>query len=151
MLIYLPSELLCLFSGLRYPTPHLLYMFPVVLFITSGGWVKVIGLLYFVALAYAMIELLIMKLIWYLYSALPLSLCFGSCLSENISNYTFYLFSLESQSMGETPSSTFPLSSRLITIAFENFKYPQDVQISMFLLLCFLNVFRVLFKVKTTI
>ena len=127
MLIYLLSELLCLFSELCYVTPYLLYMFPVVLFIFSGGWIKVIVLLYCVTLAYDMIKLLVVRLAWYLYSALPSSPYFGNHLSETINNYTLYLFSLESESMGDTrgdsftSSCTFPFSSRLVTIALENF------------------------------
>ncbi|KAK4810942.1 hypothetical protein QYF61_013350 [Mycteria americana] len=40
---------------------------------------------------------------------------------------------------------------RLTTIAFENFEYPLDVQTSMFLLLCLLNVCQALFQVKQLI
>lgn len=75
---YFLSEVLHLFSGLCYVTLYLLCMFPVVLFITSGAWIKGIILLYFVTLAYDRIKLLAMKLIWYLYSALPSSQYFGS-------------------------------------------------------------------------
>ena len=56
--------------------------------------------------------------------------------------------------MGETPSFTFPSSSRLITVVFENFEnfeYPWNVETNMVLLLgtsMFLNVVQVLFRVK---
>ena len=122
MLIYLLSELLRLFSELCYVTPYLLYMFFLVLFITPGVWIKVIILMYCVTLAYDRIKLLVVRLIWYLYSALPSSPYFGNHLSKTINNYTLYLFSSESQSMGETPSSTFPFSSSLVTVVFENFE-----------------------------
>jgi len=46
MLIYLLTEL-CLFSELYNVTSYLQYIFPVVLFIMSGSWIKVIILLYF--------------------------------------------------------------------------------------------------------
>ena len=49
--------------------------------------------------------------------------------------------------MGETPSFTFPFFSRLITIVLENVEYPWDVQTSMLLLLGFLIVVQVLFRV----
>lgn len=38
--------------------------------------------------------------------------------------------------------------SKIVTIALKNSEYPWDVQTSIFLLLCFLNMFLVLFKVK---
>ena len=148
MLINFLSSLLHLFSELCYVTPYLLYMFSVVLFIASGSWVKVIILLYFVTLDYDMTKWLVMRLIWYLSSALPSSPYFRSHLSENINNYTLYLLSSENQFIGHTRSFTFPFFSRLVTIALENFEYPWDVQTGMFLLLCLLNVFQVLFKVK---
>ena len=51
--------------------------------------------------------------------------------------------------MGETHFFTFPFYSRQVITALENFEYPFEyVQTSMFLLLCLLNVFQVLFKVK---
>lgn len=45
-------------------------------------------------------------------------------------------------------SFTFPFSSRLVKTALENFLYPQDVQTSVFLLICLLllNMFQVVFK-----
>lgn len=42
---------------------------------------------------------------------------------------------------------TFPFS-KIVTIALKNSEYPWDVQTSIFLLVCFLNMFLVLFKVK---
>ena len=148
MLMYLLSKLVHLFLKVRYVIPYLQYLLPVVLFITRGNWARVIMLLYFVTLAYDTIELLVVELIWYLYSALPSPPYFGSRLSETINNYTLYLFSSESQATGETYFFSFPFSSRQITVALENFEYPWDVQTSMFLLLCLLNVFQVLSKVK---
>ena len=88
-----------------------------------------------------MIKLLVVRLTWYLYSALLSSPYFRTHLSETISNYTLYVFSSENQSMEKTRgdtfpcSFTFPFSSRLVTIAPENFEYPWDLQTSMFLLL----------------
>lgn len=67
-----------MFSELCYATSNVLYMFPAVLFITSGDWVKVSILLYFVTLSYDMIEFLVVHLSWYLYSALPSFPHFGS-------------------------------------------------------------------------
>lgn len=63
MSIYLLSEGLCLLSELHYLTPHLLCMFSVVLFITSGGWIKVIIFPHCVTLGY-MMKLLVRVLIW---------------------------------------------------------------------------------------
>ena len=148
MLMYLLSKLVRLFLKVRYGIPYLQYMLPVVLFITRGNWARVIMLFYFVTLACDTRELLVVKLIWYLYSALPSSPYFGIHLSETINNYTLYLFSSESQATGETHFFSFPFSCRQITVAPENFEYPWDVQTSMVLLLCLLNVFQVLFKVK---
>lgn len=88
LLIYLLSENLCLFSGLCYVRPYLLYVFPVVLFIIPGVWIKVILLLYCVTPAYDIIKLVVVRLIWYLYSALLSSLYFGNHLSETINRYT---------------------------------------------------------------
>ena len=45
-------------------------------------------------------------------------------------------------------SFTLLFSSRLVTIALQDFEYPWDVQTSMLLLLCLLNVLQVLFKVN---
>ncbi|KAK4807168.1 hypothetical protein QYF61_024288 [Mycteria americana] len=51
------------FYRLCYVTPYLHYMLPVVLFITSGSWVKFIVLLHCVTLAYDMIKWLVVRLI----------------------------------------------------------------------------------------
>lgn len=151
MLVYLLSGLLCLLSGLCDATPHLLYVFPVVLSVTFGAWAKVIILLYFVILVYGMIELLVVKLSWYAYSALSSPLYFVSNLLETINNNTFYLFSLESQPMEEPSFHIFPFSFRPITIAFENSEnsdYPWDAETGMALLLGTISVVQVLFRVK---
>ena len=70
MPIFVISTLLCLLSELSYITHYLLYVFSIVLLIISGGWHRVIILLYFVTLVYDMIKLAAMRLIWNLYSAL---------------------------------------------------------------------------------
>lgn len=70
ILIYLLSELLCLFVGLCYMIPYLQYVFPLIMLIILGAWAKIIILLYFVILVYDMIETPLVKLIWYVYSAL---------------------------------------------------------------------------------
>lgn len=69
MLIYLHSNSVCLYFHLPYVIPSLQHMFPLVLFITHESWAKVIMLFYFVGLGYDRIELLVVKLIWWLYSA----------------------------------------------------------------------------------
>ena len=69
MLIALISGLLCLFSKLSYIVHYLLYVFPVVLFILSGGWFKIIILLCGVTLAYDMIKLLETNLVFVLSTA----------------------------------------------------------------------------------
>lgn len=53
------NSFLCLFSDCCYITPCLLHMFPVVLFITSGGCIKVIILTYCVTLVYDMVKFLV--------------------------------------------------------------------------------------------
>lgn len=113
---------------LHLATCYLLYMFPVMLFIIPGKWLKVIILLCLVVRAYDMMKL---GVLWpYLLmvksdeqgemaTAVP-SLYFGN-LAETSSNYTFYLFSSENRSVGETPSFTSVLFSRLVSTALENF------------------------------
>lgn len=59
----IPIRAVALFSGLSYITLYLLCMFPVMLFITSGAWIKGLIVLHFVRLAYDRIKLLAMKLI----------------------------------------------------------------------------------------
>lgn len=125
MLVSWLSKLLHLF-------PELCYMFPLALFIISGSWVWYYSILHNTGLWYGMIKLLAMRSIWYLYSALPSSLYFKSHLLDTINNCTFYLFSLERQSMGEAPSFSFPFSSRIIIIPLESAGYPWEVQTSMF-------------------
>lgn len=95
-----------------------------------------------------MIKLLILRLVWYLCSALQSSPYFGSHLPGTSNNYTFYFFSHEKQAMGQMSSYIFPLSSRLITIAPDYFQYPWEVETNVFLLLCLLNAFQVLLRVK---
>ena len=80
------------------------------MFVTSGNWIKVIAVLCCATLPYGMIKSLVTRAVWYLYSAVAggatatvSSLYFGSHLSEVSNNYTFYFFSSERQSMGETP------------------------------------------------
>lgn len=141
MLIYFLSKLLHLFSELCCVTPYLQYAFPVALFIISGSWAKIIVLLYFVILVNDMIKLLSVRPIWYRHSSLLSSPYFRSHLLETINNYTSYFFSSESKSMGETYSFIFLFSS-------VHFEFPWDVQNSMFMLPCLLNVFLALFDVK---
>lgn len=84
------------------------------LFITHGDRAKVIIWLYFATLAYDMMEWLAMELTWCLYSALLSTLDFGSHLWKAINNYAFYLFSLENQSMEETPFENFELVNHVV-------------------------------------
>lgn len=108
-------------------------MFPVVLFGISRGWIKVIIFLYCLTLAHGMIKLLVVTPIWYLYSALPSALQFRKYLLETI-NSSLFTFSPQKQSMGESRedtsfhSFTFPFSSKLLTMAFENFGYTWGVE-----------------------
>lgn len=92
MLFYLLSELLQLFSDLRYITPYLPYVLPAVIFIILGAWAKII-ILYFLVLIYDMTESPVVKQIWYVYSVLPSLLYFGSHLLGTVNNYTFCLSS----------------------------------------------------------
>jgi len=93
-----------------------------------------------------MITSLDMRLGLYLYAALQSFPYPGCHLSEFINNQTY--------SMGKTGGDTFPhsftllFSFRLVMTAFENVERPWDVQASMFLLVCLLNVFQVLFRVN---
>lgn len=79
-------------SGLRYVL-YLQYVFPVVQFMVRGAWVKVIIVLYFIVLAY---DMMVVKLTWSVYSALPSSLHFGRPLTGTIDNCTFDFSFLES-------------------------------------------------------
>lgn len=152
MLIYLLSEELCLFSGLCYVRPYLLYVFPVVLFIIPGGWIKVIILLYCVTLAYDIIKLVVVRLIWYLHSALLSSLYFGNHLSETINDYTLHLFSSETWSVGETRGNTPPLLHLPLLLQSSYNGSWEFWILGMFKQACshsrLLNAFQVLFKVK---
>lgn len=121
-------------------TPYLLPMLPALLLSSLGtglGLLLVLSLLCCVTLVYNMINAPVVSLIWYLYSALSSSLYFGNYLLGAITNYTLYLSSSESQAVGKTREDTFPcsftfprfiilLSSRLITIALENFGCSQQ-------------------------
>ena len=107
MIYLLISGLLCLISELCRIEHYLLYVSPAMLFIFSDGWFKIILLKYCVTLAYDMIKFLVMKLIWYLYSALPLPPYLGNHLSETIKNYTLNLFSSSNQATGETKGGHF--------------------------------------------
>lgn len=80
-------------------------------------------------------ELLVVELIWWLYSLFPSPPDFGSHLLGIINSYTFYLFPSETQSF------ILPFSSRLPTRAPENSEYPWDVQTIMFPWLELLNAF----------
>jgi len=90
-----------------------------------------------------------MKLGLYLLAALRLFPYLGSYVLEFIKNRT--------QAVGKTRGDTFPhsfappLSFRLVLTAFENFEYPWDAQASGFLLLCLVNGFQVLFRVKQVV
>jgi len=90
-----------------------------------------------------------------------LSLDFGRHIVDAISNYTLCIVSLGSPAMeeiGEDTSQqslsfpfTFPFDPRAqepVRTALENFEYQEDVQTSMLLLLCVVNVFQVTFKIK---
>jgi len=87
-----------------------------------------------------------MKLGLYLHAALWSFPYLGSYVLEFVNNQT--------QSVGKTEGDTSPHSFtpppslRLVLMAFENFEYPWDAQASILLLLCLLNGFWVLFRVK---
>ena len=83
-----------LFTWCWYVNYYLHYVFPAVMFITSGRGIRTIILLYWVMSAYDMITSLVMRLGWYLYAALLSCLYLGRLLLEFISNCT--------QSMGKT-------------------------------------------------
>nr|XP_013053966.2 uncharacterized protein LOC106047159 [Anser cygnoides] len=129
--------LMNLLAELFYAMPLLLYVLPDLLFITFEGRLNAafyfVLLLYCVTLAYDMIGALDLSLIWYLHSALLSPLYFRNHLLET-NDYSFHLFSPETQPLEETRSSTFPSSFNPVTIALEYWAT------SMFLLLC-LSVF----------
>jgi len=134
---------------LWYLNPYLQYVFTAVLFVTSGKRIRMIILLYCMISTYDMIISLRMKLGLYLHAVLRSFPYLGSYVLEFVSNQT--------QSVGKTRGDAFPhsfkppLSFRLVLTAFENFKYPWDAQTRMFLLLCLLNKFQVLFRVKQVV
>ncbi|MCQ4187479.1 hypothetical protein FK515_28195, partial [Klebsiella pneumoniae] len=115
---------------------------------------RILILIYWALLAYDMVSSLVIKLIWSLFSALLATPYFGCHLVRIINNHTFFFFSPENQSMGKSEegtfpySFTFPFSFERVTSALENFEYPWDVQASILLLLCVLNGFQMLFRIK---
>jgi len=138
--------LLSLVTWLWYVNPFFLqYVFPAVMFITSGKKIRSMISLYCMIWTYDMITSLGMKLNLYLCAAPPSFPYLRCYLLEFINNRT--------HSMGKTRgdalphSFTPPLSFRLVKTAFENFEYPWDAQASVFLLLCLLNGLQVLFRV----
>jgi len=141
--------LLSLVKWLWYVNPYLLYVFPVVMFITSGKRIKITILLYCVISTYDMVTSLGMRLGLYLYAELRSFPYLGSYLLEFVNNRT--------QSVGKTGGDAFPhsftpsLSFRLVLTAFENFEYPWGAEASTLLLLCLLNGFQVLFRVKQVV
>jgi len=90
-----------------------------------------------------------MRLGLYLHVTLRSFLYLGSYLLEFVNNRT--------QSVGKTGgdafphSFTLPLSFRLVLMAFENFEYQWVAQASTLLLLCLLNGFQVLVRVKQVV
>ena len=139
---------LTLIKWLWYVNPYLLYVFPAVLFITSGKRTRTTILLYCTISTYD-ITSMGMKLSLYLHAALQSFPYLGCYLFEFINNRTL--------SMGKTAGDAFahsftpPLSFRLVLTAFENFRYPWDAQASTLLLLCLLNGLQVLFRVKQVV
>jgi len=141
--------LLTLIKWLWYLNPYLLYVFPVVMFITSGKRIRMTILLYCMISTYDLVTSLCMKLGLYLHAALRSLPYLGSYILEFINNGT--------QSVGKTRGDTFPhsftppLSFRPVLMAFENFEYPWDAQGSTLLLSCLLNGLQVLFRVKQVV
>jgi len=140
---------LTLIKWLWYLNPYLQYVFTAVLFITSGKRIRMTILLYCMLLTYDLITSLCMKLGLYLHAALWSFPYLRSYLLEFINNRI--------QSVGKIREDDFPhcftlpLSFRLVLKAFENFEYPWDAQASTLLLLCLLNGFQVLFRVKQVV
>lgn len=163
MLIYFLTELLHLFSELHCVAPYLLWCLSLVVFVTSGGWVKGYN---FIAICntgfwYEKIaghETTLMSVL-----RLPSSPYSGSHLSETSDNLWLLLRepSCGWDKLGEgVPPLLHPplflfiflfsLYSGLVQIVLENFEYYWDVQTGMFLSVCLilLNVLQILFKVK---
>jgi len=140
---------LTLIRWLWYLNPYLLYLFPVVLFIMAGKRIRIMILLYCMMSTYDTITSMCMKLGLYLHAALRSFPYLGSYVLEFVNNQT--------QSVGKTEEDTFPhsfappLSFRLVLTAFENFEYPWDAQASTLLLLCLLNGFQILSRVKQVV
>lgn len=114
MLIYLLSNLVCLYFHLPCVIPSLQCVFPIGLFITHESWAKVIMLFCFVALAYDMIKLLVMK-----QSGICTQHCCGFCTLGVISLkpliFTlFNLFSSEAQPTKETSYHILPFPTSLV-------------------------------------
>jgi len=140
---------LFLIRWLWFLNPYLLYLLPVVMFITSGKRIGIMILLYCMMSTYDMMASLCMKIGLYLHATLRSFPYLGSYVLEFINNRT--------QSVGKTGGDAFPnsftppLSFRLVLTAFENFQYPWDAQASTLLLLCLLNGFQVLFRAKQVV
>jgi len=115
-----------LIRWLWFLNPYLLYLFPVVTFITSGKKITIMILLYCMMSTYDMIASLCMELGLYLHAALRSFPYLGSYVLEFVNNRT--------QPVGKTRGDAFPysfaspLSFRLVLTAFENsfenFEYP---------------------------
>jgi len=140
---------LTLIKWLWYVNLYLLYVFPVVMLITSGKRIRMMILLYCMISTYNMITSLCMKLGLYLHAALWSFPYLLSYVLEFAKNRT--------HSLGRTRGDAFPhsfnpsLSFRLVLMAFQNFEYLWDIQASMLLLLCLLSGFQVLLRVKQVV
>ena len=88
MLIHLLSELSHLVSEFQHVIPYLQPVFAILVFIGLGAWAKVIVSLYFMVMTCNTIELLIMKLVWNVFSAWSSPLYFGRHIMGILSNYT---------------------------------------------------------------
>lgn len=122
---------------------------------------KLFILLYCVALAYVMIKLPAEKLVFYVHFTLQSSLGYGNHIVDNITNYTICFVSLGSPAMEDLGEDTFqqllslsftfpsfPRAEELLAITLENFEYLWNVHTSMLPLLCVMNVFQVIFRIK---
>ena len=102
MLASLLSSLLPMIPGLNCLV-YLQYVFPFVLFVYIGTWAEVIIVLYYIVLVYNMMDSLLMKLIWSVYSVLS-PLCVWWPLRGDANNCTLALFSQRvSLWVGSTP------------------------------------------------
>lgn len=85
---------------------------------------------------YVMIKLLVVRLIWYLYSTLTPSLYLVNHLLENMDSYALaFLLSEAIHGQKKKDNFSFSFSFRLTGIALENFEYLFDVQTRVFPLL----------------